>query len=460
MSIRDAFFKISSVLPEVPKPKQKPSLTERLIWTLLAVVLYLLMAQIPLYGVLKSSSSLLFFYQIIFAANIGTLMTLGIGPIVTAGLIAQVLMGSDLIHLDLTNPEDQKFFASITKILTFVFIIAESVFYVLSGVVGTTLSPYETVIVIFQLIIATSIVFLLDQMLQKGWGIGSGISLFILAGISLQIMLDLFSPIPVDGQYFGYIPYAINETIHRAYMNIVNRPANFPDLIGLISTILFALLILYLEGVRIEIPISSSKFKGFSATYPIKLLYVSNIPVILVAALIADFQFFFAMLAKNPAIYNHITWLGTVQNGTFTGGLLYYVSTPPPVPLAFHHPVQVITYSLFVIILSVVFAKLWVDVSGMSAEKAAETIISSDLQIPGFRTTRTTIGSLLNRYIPVVTLFSGLLIGIIAAASTLLNVYGTGIGLLLVIDISISYYQMLAQEQLISTVPGLGGLFE
>jgi len=55
-------------------------------------------------------------------------MTLGIGPIVTAGLIAQVLMGSDLIHLDLTNPEDQKFFASITKILTFVFIIAESVF--------------------------------------------------------------------------------------------------------------------------------------------------------------------------------------------------------------------------------------------------------------------------------------------------------------------------------------------
>jgi len=97
----------------------------------------------------------------------------------------------------------------------------------LSGVVGTTLSPYATVIVIFQLIIATSIVFLLDQMLQKGWGIGSGISLFILAGISLQIMLDLFSPIPVDGKYFGYIPYAINETIHRAYINIVNRPANF-----------------------------------------------------------------------------------------------------------------------------------------------------------------------------------------------------------------------------------------
>ncbi len=219
-------------------------------------------------------------------------------------------------------------------------------------------------------------------------------------------------------------------------------------------------MILYLEGVRIEVPVASARFKGFTATYPIKLLYVSNIPVILVAALIADFQFFFAMLARNPALYNHITWLGTVQNGTFTGGLLYYISTPPPVPLAFHHPVQVLTYSVFVIVLSVAFAKLWVDVSGMSAEKAAETIIASDLQVPGFRTTRASIAMLLNRYIPVVTLFSGLLIGIIAAASTLLNVYGTGIGLLLAIDISISYYQMLAQEQLISTVPGLGGLFE
>jgi len=460
MSARDALYKISAFLPEVPKPKQKPSLTERLIWTLLAVVLYLLMANVPLYGVVSSPTSLLFFYQIIFAANIGTLMTLGIGPIVTAGLISQVLIGSDLIHLDLTNPEDQKFFAALTKVLTFVFIIAESIFYVLSGVVGTVISPYAKIIIILQLIIATSIVFMLDQMLQKGWGIGSGISLFILAGISLQIMLDLFSPIPVNGQYFGFLPYAINESIHGRLGAVGNRPATLPNLIGLISTIFFALLILYLEGVRIEVPVASARFKGFTATYPIKLLYVSNIPVILVAALIADFQFFFAMLARNPALYNHITWLGTVQNGTFTGGLLYYISTPPPVPLAFHHPVQVLTYSVFVIVLSVAFAKLWVDVSGMSAEKAAETIIASDLQVPGFRTTRASIAMLLNRYIPVVTLFSGLLIGIIAAASTLLNVYGTGIGLLLAIDISISYYQMLAQEQLISTVPGLGGLFE
>jgi len=455
---KDVINKVAGILPEVPKPARKPGLTEKLIWTGLAVVLYLVMAQIPLYKVITSTQSALFFYQIIFAANIGTLMTLGIGPIVTAGLITQVLVGSDLLRLDLSNAEDQKLFASLTKVLTFVFIIVEAVFYVVSGVVGVVSTPTIAIIVIVQLIVASLIVFLLDQMIQKGWGLGSGISLFILAGISMQIMLDFFSPIPVSGQYFGYIPFAINASIHRAFASLVSRASSYPSLIGLISTIIFILVILYLEGVRIEIPISSAKFRGYSATYPIKLLYVSNIPVILVSALIADAQFFFLILAKNASLVPHLSWLGTETNGTITGGLLYYITSPPPYPAAMLHPVQVLTYSAFVIVLSVVFARMWVDVSGMSAEKAAENLLGSDLQVPGFRTTRSSVSSLLERYIPTVTLFSGLLIGILAATSSILNVFGTGIGLLLAIDISISYYQMLAQEQMASMIPGLGGI--
>jgi len=460
MNGKDVINRIASILPEVPKPARKPSLNERLIWTALAVVLYIIMSQIPLYKVITSPQSSLFFYQIIFAANIGTLMTLGIGPIVTAGLITQVLVGSDILRLDLSNAEDQRLFASLTKVLTFIFIVFESVFYVASGLIGTVGSLTVAAIVTVQLIVASLVVFLLDQMIQKGWGLGSGISLFILAGISMQVMLDIFSPIPVNGQFFGYIPYAINESIHGAFSSLISRPATYPSLIGLISTIVFIILILYLEGIRIEIPISSSRFRGFSATYPIKLLYVSNIPVILVAALIADAQFFFLMLARNASLVPHLAWLGTEVNGTITGGLLYYISSPPPYPAAMAHPIQIVTYSAFVIVLSVVFAKMWVDVSGMSAEKAAEYLLGSDLQVPGFRRTRASVGTLLERYIPTVTLFSGLIIGILAAASSILDVFGTGIGLLLAIDISISYYQMLAQEQMASMVPGLGGIFE
>ena len=47
------------------------------------------------------------FLRIIFASTQGTLTELGIGPIVTAGLILQLLQGSDILKLDLSNPRGQ-----------------------------------------------------------------------------------------------------------------------------------------------------------------------------------------------------------------------------------------------------------------------------------------------------------------------------------------------------------------
>ncbi|MDG7043336.1 MAG: preprotein translocase subunit SecY, partial [Nitrososphaerota archaeon] len=175
MRARDVISRISSVLPEVPKPIRAPSFNEKLLWTGLALVLYLIMSQIPLFGVTASASNSLYLYQVIFAANIGTLMTLGIGPIVTAGLIAQILAGSDLMKLNFSMPDDQRFFSAFTKVLTFVFIIVEAIFYIFSGILGVSVTGNVALIVILELIFASIAVFLLDQLVQKGWGIGSGI---------------------------------------------------------------------------------------------------------------------------------------------------------------------------------------------------------------------------------------------------------------------------------------------
>ncbi|MDG7034795.1 MAG: preprotein translocase subunit SecY [Nitrososphaerota archaeon] len=456
MRARDVISRISSVLPEVPKPIRAPSFNEKLLWTGLALVLYLIMSQIPLFGVTASASNSLYLYQVIFAANIGTLMTLGIGPIVTAGLIAQILAGSDLMKLNFSMPDDQRFFSAFTKVLTFVFIIVEAIFYIFSGILGVSVTGNVALIVILELIFASIAVFLLDQLVQKGWGIGSGISLFILAGVAVQFMLDAFSPLPVNGQYFGYVPYAINETIHRTLNALSFRAASMPSLVGLVSTIGFILLILYLEGVRIELPITSTKYKGFSGTYPIKLLYVSNIPVILVAALIADLQFFVTILSRYASVTPYLSWLAVMVNGKVEGGILYYISTPQPLPYTLQDPLQMTTYILFVTLLSVLFARLWVDVSGMSASKAAENLLGSEVQVPGFRSTKSSVTSILNKYIPAVTLLSGLIIGILASTSAVLDVFGTGIGILLAIDISINYYQTLVKEQLEVIMPRLG----
>ena len=473
MAFTDIIKGAASVLPEIPKPTKKPSLTEKFIWTAIALVIFLVMSEVPLYGVaiagnLQNTASIL---RTIFASTQGSLMELGIGPIVTAGLISQLLVGSELIRLDFSKPEDRSAFTAFNKVFTVAFIVAEAILYTLSGYLrgpnGASLSPMTSLIVILQLVAASMVVFMLDQMIQRGWGFGSGISLFIMAGVAQRFMLDLFSPIaqPSIG-YFGIVPFAINATATKTFSTIVYRNGLAPDLIGLAATIAIMLFIIYLEGVRIEVPISSQKYKGFSGVYPIKLLYVSNIPVILVGALIANLQFFSLLLQSrlatagtNPLINLFATYSNQGGQQVLTGGILYYLVTPNSLGQAAHEPLQTFTSILFMVVFSVLFAKLWVELGGMSPEKAAKSLLDAQVSVPGFRSTTASLGLVLAKYIPSVTVIGGLLVGLIAGVSSIFGVYGgSGIGLLLMIDIILQYYQTLIKEQVDELMPRLGGL--
>ena len=57
---------IVSVFPSVVKPVRKKSLNERLIWTVGALLLYLVMSQIPLYGVASGMEDQMSYTSIIF----------------------------------------------------------------------------------------------------------------------------------------------------------------------------------------------------------------------------------------------------------------------------------------------------------------------------------------------------------------------------------------------------------
>lgn len=475
MAVSDVIRGAASVLPEIPKPTRKPSITEKFIWTAIALVLFLVMYETPLYGVSTAgsqanSASLL---RTIFASSQGSLMELGIGPIVTAGLISQLLVGSELIKLDFGKPEDRSTFTAFNKVFTVCFIVAEAILYTLSGYLrgpnGAVLSPETAIIVMLELIAASMIVFMLDQMIQRGWGFGSGISLFIMAGVALSFMLDLFSPISVGGVgYVGFIPATINATLTGTLPTVVYRGIE-PGLVGFIATIGMMLFIIYLEGVRIEVPITSQKYKGFTGVYPIKLLYVSNIPVILVGALIANLQFFSLLLVSrlgtgtgNWLVNFLATYTSSGVSGgqpILTGGLLYYLVVPTSLGQAATEPLQTLTSVAFMIFMSVIFARLWVELGGMSPEKAAKSLLDAQVVVPGFRSTTNSLGMVLAKYIPSVTIIGGILVGVIASVSSVLGVFGgSGIGLLLMIDIILQYYQTLVKEQVDELMPRLGGL--
>lgn len=456
---------VATVLPEVPKPTRKPSFNEKLIWTGLVLVVFLTMGQIPLYGVAVGGEDPLAFSRVIFASNRGTLMELGIGPIVTAGLILQLLKGSEIIKLDFKKPEDRALFASATKLFTLIVVLAEGIAFTASGIYGVNLSSQVFAIIIIQLFMAGVIVILLDETVQKGWGLGSGVSLFIMAGVAQQVLWSIFSILPSGEGPIGIIPYIIDSAIKGVWDNILFRGNNLPSLFGLIITIITILVILYVEGIRIEIPITSTKYRGFQGTYPIKLLYVSNIPVILVSALTANFMFVSQAVwsSFNPNNSNALLNLFVTYNTTNvgagpSGGLMYYITSPGTLGVTLNDPLRALGYVLFFTVLSIVFARIWVEIGGLSAKEVSKNLIGADVQVRGFRRSGLTVQGILSRYIPVITILGGMFIGLLASISGLLGTFGSGIGLLLMTSITLQYYQTLMKEQLETQMPRLAGL--
>ena len=473
-SLRDFIRSVGTVLPEVPKPEKKPSLNERFIWTGIALLAYLVMATTPLYGFsgANSANTQYTFLRVVFASTQGTLMELGIGPIVTAGLILQLLVGSEIIRLDMSDSSDRAVFGSATKFLTLIVIVGESVAYIFGGALGA-MTPNQELIVFVQLFVASVLVLLLDEMIQKGWGIGSGVSLFILAGVCQTVMWYTFSPIPfgvsqTQTALFGFIPALISSFFTHSVPSILVRQFKYPSLLTFSLTIVMILVLVYIEGIRVELPITSIKYRGFQGVYPIKLLYVSNIPVILVSALGANVTFFAHILSNYqgtspPWWFKYIAVFPvnstTASTSTYpTAGLVYYMTPPQGVNQTIADPIHSALYLLYLVGMSVLFARLWVEIGGLNPKAVAKNLMDADVQVPGFRRSGLSIEQMLNRYIPTLTIIGGILIGLIAGVSDLFGVFGTGIGILLMVDIILQYYQMLLKEQVEEVSPALAGL--
>jgi len=470
-NIRKIVARAEPYIPQVPKPKRKVSLQTKLLWCGACVVVYMVMGQTPLFGATTPEYDFLAFARVIFASQQGSLVELGIGPIVTAGLLMQLLRGSDILKFDFKNPEERGVFQTATKLLTYFVIIVEASIYGIA-VYGANISdPTVMTILIGQLMAASIFVMFMDELIQKGWGLGSGISLFIACGVAQQILWSLFSPLPAgDGGTIGIIPYifqlgfldASSGMFGYNLADAVFRSNQLPSIFGLCLTAGILLILVYTQGMKVEIPIVSTKYRGFSATYPIKLMYVSNIPVILASALTANAVFIGQMLwaQLNPRnaspFFNIIAQFDPTSPSSPIGGIIYYITPPRGLEFVALDPMRGVLYVLFMIGIVVVFGKLWVELGGLSSKKAAQNLLDADVQIPGFRRSNKPVEALLNRYIPSVTILGSVILGLIAGVSDILGVFGSGIGILLTVDILINYYNQLVREKVELVMPRLG----
>jgi preprotein translocase subunit SecY len=508
---------ITSRLPAVAQPKGHVHFRTKMAWTISVLLLYFLLTNIYLFGVDQSTIIDLFSsYRAILAGAEGTLMDLGIGPIVTGSIIMQLFTGAKIINLDLTDDEDKGMYQGSQKVVVIAMIFIEAVPQVFgyitpsASIVSTlgSASPgnglfLANTIIIAQLVFGSYLVFLMDEVVSK-WGIGSGISLFIAAGVSQQIIQGTFNwvpgsagPITAANPPSGTIPktlwflshYTASQMAGGGWEEVLLRQPN--PIVALIGTAAIFFLVAWTESTRIELPLSHAEARGARGRYPLRLIYASNIPVILMSALLANVSMVTILLWTNPTLMHfpligHQWWvgsyptsaaqasaLGVSQTTPLTGGA-YYLSSINGLEswllpilnygtygnfLVGHSVAQdlahVAIYFGAMVGGSILFAKFWIQTTNMGPEAVARQIEASGMQIPGFRREPRVLRRVLERYIPVITVISGAAVGALAAGADLIGTLGnaSGTGVLLTVGIIINLYEAMGREQLMEMNP-------
>ena len=445
MSSLEVLEPIFKFIPEVKSPVHREDFNEKLKWTGIILILYYFLGLIPLYGLAPGSFDSFAQLRAVMAGSFGSILTLGIGPIVTASIVLQLLVGSNLLDLDLSSHKDKSHFQATQKVLSIVFTLFEASVLVLTHNLVPIDNSY-TGILILQLVIGALIIIYLDEVVSK-WGFGSGIGLFIAAGVCQTIMVGSFSIIQNDGYFGGIIPHFIQT--------IFEGQANFALLIPLIATFIVFFVVLYGEAMRVEIPISHGSVKGHGrirgavGKYPLKFVYSSNMPVILTSALLVNVTLFANIFQGiGVPIFGHL------DKGKPVDGLVWLLSTPK-LEMFVTEPIHVLIYAIFFIACCILFSYLWVEISGLNAKKISEQLYDSGIQIPGFRSSKRQLYKILKKYIPALTLISGIYVGLIAFLADLTGALGGGTGVLLTVGILHKLYEEMAEEQLMSANPVL-----
>ena len=439
-------------LPQVEGPiAKKLDFTVKLKWTLIVLVSYFVLKHVPLFGLGASALAQFQSLSVLLGADFGSLLSLGIGPIVTGSIILQLLNGSGLLKFDLSSHAGKARFQGTNKLFSYFFLVFESFIFVFMGgltpdptLVGTSMYLGLEFALVIQLILGGFLIILLDDLVSK-WGLGSGISLFIAAGVAESLFIQLFSPFKTTGSEYmvGAVP-AIFQALARA-----DSATLALSIAGILATVFVFLLAVYFQSMKVEIPLSFGRVRGMGIRWPLNFLYTSNTPVILVAALLANIRlasYFVQTRFGSQTAASIATWFSPphllrdlINAGSFVIGWQSYG--------------QALFYMLIMMVGSLIFAWFWMQTSGMDAKSQAKTIMSSGLQIPGFRNDPRIVEHILNRYIGPLTVMGGLAVGFISSIADISGAVVSGTGLLLAIMIVYKFYEDIARQHMMDMNP-------
>ncbi|KAG5546092.1 hypothetical protein RHGRI_018313 [Rhododendron griersonianum] len=359
--------------------------------------------------------------RVILASNRGTVMELGITPIVTSGLVMQLLAGSKIIEVDNNVREDRALLNGAQKLLGILIAIGEAVADVLSGMYGSVnqLGVGNAILIILQLCFAGIIVICLDELLQKDYGLGSGLSLFIATNICESVIWKAFSPTTInsgrgvefEGAIIALFHLLITQTDKVRALREAFYRQNLPNVTNLLGTVLIFLVVIYFQGFRVVLPLLYRRFSG---------------------------NFIVNLLGK---------WQESEYSGQSipVGGLVYYITAPSSLADMAANPFHTLFYIVFMLSACALFSKTWIEVSGSSARDVAKQLKEQQMVMPGHR--ESNLQKELNRYIPTAAAFGGVCIGALTVLADFMGAIGSGSGILLAVTIIYQYFETFEKEK-------------
>ncbi|CAN6298988.1 unnamed protein product [Urochloa humidicola] len=440
--VLDLVRPLASLMPAVQPADRVVPFHRRALYTGLSVSIFLVCSHLPLYGVrygAASGADPLYWVRSILASNRGTLMELGVGPIVTAGMVTQFLTASGLIRVDHNVRADRDLLDGARKVLSMAIALGEAAVYVLLGTYGSV-GVLGGALIVLQLVAASTVVVLLDDLFDKGYALrgSSAVSLLSATTTCGNVFWQALSPVTVDAGRGAEFEGIVLEVVHKAVAGssggalvgtLLRR--HLPNATSLVATGLVMLAAVYLEGVKLLLPLQARDGRGMLGTFPIKLLYTSTMPIMLHSAAVAALYMvsqllYYSRLGGSVLVRLLGVWEVASHAAVPIGGLAYYV-TPPASFVA--EPIHALVYTVLLLASCALLSQGWVVVSESSAGDVARRLADQRLALPGKRDGATY--SLLCSYIPTAATLGGLCVGALTIFADMTGVIGTGTGIML-----------------------------
>lgn len=474
------------ILPEIEFPDEKISLDEKVIFTIGSGLLFIL-SQLPIYGLVKDATLNMAdpypALRPLFALEQGSLLELGLLPIITSAFAWQIAAGLRLVNVNFNYAQDRELFQSAQK-LTAVFLASVfAIGLIASGYYNPVLAgfseestPYGSYALIFVQIVGWNFLLnLIAEVIDKGYGFGSGPLCFIALNAATQLVRDVVGLEAVtavpggEPETYGVVTYLIRalfsmdlKTIKDAFVGIFYR-SGFPNLPSILILVVTGLATIVLQNFRIELPVRSNKARGSANVYPIRLLYTGALPVLFAFTVLANAQLFFhfASIAVEPfyPVVGNVLETRS-ETGAVVSGISFYLSSPASFTESVLSPIRAVVFSSSVVVLATSFAAFWAQVSGSSPKDIAKTFKDQSIIIAGKRDV--SIAKELSRVVPVASVTGAFALAGVALVGELLGASGKTVAVTVGVcaafaileDFMLDFQQSGGSSQIVNSLSG------